>query len=69
MTKRCVILNAKRERIRNPLERERIATGLKPLAMTRGVEERIAAAPAVARNDKGSESRKANCNDSKGLQA
>ena len=64
---------------------ERIATGLKPLAMTsvwrnglpRGLltlavpkscfrlerEQLLTAAPAVARNDKGSESREVNCND------
>ena len=45
-TKRLVILNAKRERIRDPLKRERIAA----LAL-------------LARNDKGSESRKVNYND------
>ena len=34
MAERLVILSAKRERIRIPPEMERIATGLKPLAMT-----------------------------------
>ena len=92
MTKRHVILNVKRERIRIPLKknglpqpftrlrndkwvwRNGLPRGLLTLAVPKSCfrlerEQLLTAAPAVARNDKGSESRKANCNDSKGLQA
>ena len=62
-TKQLVILNAKRERIRNTLKRERIATAVTRLRNDEGVWKRLAALALLARNDKWDESRKVNCND------
>ena len=51
MTKRLVILNAERERIRNPLERETDCHAPDGARNDKGVGERIATLALLTRND------------------